>query len=422
MISRKALEKCVDARRMEHLIDLFATIGADERGGVTRLAFSDEDRRARDTFIDILQTDFDLSVRSDTIGNLFARRAGRYPDWPVIMTGSHLDSVRNGGKYDGPAGVFSALEAFRALDLLGIETRHPFELCVFCSEEPNRFGISTFGSRGMTGSLTPKELELLRDDSGNSFRSAMKNIGLDLDRMAEAVCRPGSIKYFLELHIEQMPYLELEKKDIGVVRGVTGIYRERIILTGLAGHSGTTPMAVRADALCTAGEIILETEAAARHENGKAVATVGHMRLLPNSINTVPEEVELDLEVRSFSPERIERIMDRVGKTMAAVQKRRNVDIVRKVSYDSPPVQFSADIRAAITDAAAGLGLESMELVSMAGHDAAHLSRLTSAGMLFIPCRKGISHCPEEYVSRAHLVKGAQCLLKTLLLLDGSSV
>lgn len=420
MVTNDDLKKCFDPRRLQGLIDLFAKIGKSEQGGVTRPAFSDADRQARDTFIGILETDFSLDIRMDTIGNIFARREGQHRDWPVIMTGSHLDSVPNGGKYDGTAGVFSALEAFRVLDMLKIKTRHPFELCVLCSEEPNPFGISTFGSRGMAGSLTPKDVAPLRNDSGHDFRSAMKNLGLDLDRMAEAVRKPGSIRYFLELHIEQMPYLERQHKDIGVVRGVTGIYRERITFTGIAGHSGTTPMAGRTDALCAACEVILEIEAAARHEKEEAVATVGHVRLSPNAINTIPEKVELDLEVRSYFPEGTDRIMTRAGKVMAAVQKKRNVDIGRKVTYDSPPVQFSSAIRTAITDAAASLGLDTMELVSMAGHDAAHLDRLTVAGMLFIPCRKGISHCPEEHVAIEHLLKGAQCLLKTLLILDGA--
>ncbi len=410
--------RCFDKNRMSKLIEAFAAIGHDPSGGVTRLAFSNEDREARETCVKILQDEFNLQIRSDPLGNIFARREGRHPDWPVIMTGSHLDSVRNGGKFDGPAGVFSSLEAFRALDLLGIETEHPFELCVLASEEPNTFGISTFGSRGMAGILKKADVESLRDDAGNDLPSALKNIGGDLDRMAEAVRREGEIKYFVELHIEQQPYLEREKKDIGIVEGVTGIYRETVTVTGIASHCGTTPMAARKDALCAASQIILGLEVAAREEGDQAVGTVGHITVFPNSINITPEQVVLDLEVRSFYPERIARIIDKVAGCIDGVRASRGVRIERKVTYDSKPIHFSPVVTRAIAESSDWLGLATLNEVSMAGHDAAHVGRICKAGMIFIPCRNGLSHCPEEFTDTQSILKGAKCLFKALLLLD----
>jgi N-carbamoyl-L-amino-acid hydrolase len=334
------------------------------------------------------------------------------------MTGSHLDSVRNGGKFDGPAGVFSSLEAFRALDKLDVETEHPFELVVLSSEEPNIFGISTFGSRGLVGLLKKKHLEPLKDDQGKNFRSALEFIGGDLDRIEEAIRKPGEIEYFVELHIEQMPYLDREKKDIGVVGGITGIYREAISVHGVASHCGTTPMDGRRDALCAASKIIIAIEAAARAENGHAVATVGHMTIFPNSINITPKKVVLDAEIRSFFPDRIQRILGKIGEAVSAVKNERNVQVDRRVTYDSPPTNFSSNVIKVIKEAADSLGYKTKDLISMAGHDASHMNRIAATGMIFIPSRKGLSHCPQEYTEIGSIIKGSRCLLKTLLKLD----
>ncbi len=417
-ISKEDLKSCFDIQRMQEQIESFARIGKDPNGGVTRLAFSREDRQAREVFLELLQRDFDLEIRSDALGNIFARREGRHPKWPVIMTGSHLDSVKNGGKFDGPAGVFASLEAFRALDQLGLQTEHPFELCVLCSEEPNPFGISTFGSRGMVGKLKKADVEHLKDDHGNDFASALKSIGGDLDKIHTAVRPPGEIAFFLELHIEQMPFLEAEKKDIGIVEGVTGIYREAITVTGEASHGGTTPMDRRRDALCAASEIILALEAEARQEGKKAVATTGHISVFPNSINITPETVVLDAEIRSYHAECIARILQKLENRIHSIENHRKVGIDRKVTYNNQPIEFSSSVRKAIAEAARLLGFATLSQVSMAGHDAAHVSQVAEAGMIFIPCRKGLSHCPEEHTEIEQIVKGAQCLLQTLLILD----
>jgi len=417
-IDDEDLLKSFDAERMASLIDKYSQIGGDEAGGVTRLAFSREDLKAREEFIDVLINELHLQVRTDALGNIFARREGKNPDWPVIMTGSHLDSVRNGGKFDGPAGVFSSLEAFRALDQLNVETAHPFELVVLASEEPNTFGVSTFGSRGLVGTLTKKDVEPLRDDQGKDFRSALEFIGGDLDRIEGAIRKPGEIEYFVELHIEQMPYLDRERKDIGVVGGITGIYREAISVHGVASHGGTTPMDGRRDALCAAAKIILALEAAARAENGQAVATVGHMTIFPNSINITPKKVVLDAEIRSFYPDRIQRIIGKIEEAVSTVKKGRKVQIDRRVTYDSPPTHFSSTVAQAIKESADSLGFKTKDLISMAGHDASHMTRITTTGMIFIPCKGGLSHCPEEYTETESIIKGSQCLLKTLLKLD----
>jgi beta-ureidopropionase / N-carbamoyl-L-amino-acid hydrolase len=412
------LKSCFDIERMASLIDRFAKIGEDPNGGVTRLAFSKQDCQARDEFCEIVHNELKLKTRIDYLGNIFARREGNHSDWPVIMTGSHLDSVPNGGKFDGTAGVFSSLEVIRALDSLRIITDHPVELCVISSEEPNTFGISTFGSRGMVGTLKREHVEHLKDDYGQDFETALKNINGNINRIQEAVRKPEEIKYFIELHIEQMPYLSSENIDIGIVEGVTGIYRENITVIGTPSHCGTTPMGKKRDALCAASEIILALESSAREEYEEAVATVGHMNIFPNSINITPGKVIFDMEVRSYFPKRIQNIMNKVENQIEQTNYLRNIGIKRKVTYDNKPVHFSSAVKAAICEAAESLGFTKREIVSMAGHDAAHLSRITRSGMIFIPCKDGISHCPEEYTDTKNIVKGAQCLLKTILLLD----
>jgi hydantoinase/carbamoylase family amidase len=417
-ISKTEYEKYFDGLRIEKLINRFANFGKPSNRGVTRLAFSAEDLEARQNFIRILQDELSLPVRIDALGNIFARREGRFPNFPSIMTGSHLDSVQNGGKYDGPAGVFAALEVFRALDMLKIETNHPFELAVMASEEPNTFGLSTFGSRGIIGILERKALIKLTDDSGQSLSDALARIGGDLDRIKEAALKPGDIKYFVELHIEQMPNLDEKGKDIGVVQGITGIYRENFEIKGVAGHCGTTSMSKRRDALCAAAEVILEIEAAARSEEGAAVATVGRLKIFPNSINITPESVIFTAEIRSYSKESIQRIKALIDNKISTVSAQREIDIKRQVIYNNKSTVFSSKVTATIKSVAEKLGFSTMDIVSMAGHDAGHLNSIAEAGMIFIPCRNGLSHCPEEYTDPENLVKGAQCLFGTLLSLD----
>lgn len=412
------LEKAFDKNRFESLIEGFAQIGKDEAGGITRLAFSQEDLEARKKLLEILKSEFKLQVRIDELGNIFARRTGNCPGWPVIMTGSHLDSVRNGGKFDGPAGVVSSLEAFRALDVLEHTTKHPFELCILSSEEPNTFGISTFGSRGLVGALEKEALRQLRDEKNTEFQRALSVIGGDLDGIENAVRCPGEINAFVELHIEQMPYLEQNRKDIGVVQGVTGIFRQAITIDGLASHCGTTPMTSRKDALCAAAEMILALEKAAKSEDEQAVATIGHAAIYPNSINIVPQQVKMDAEIRSFHPERILRIQSKIMDTLESIRSTRGVSIHSQVTYDSPPVEFSPAVIESIQKAAEQLGLNSMKQVSMAGHDAVHISRIADSGMIFIPSQKGLSHCPEEQTDIEDIVKGSKCLLLTLFILD----
>ena len=408
-----------DPHRISRLIDALAAYGRHNKdGGVSRVAFSGEDRRARKHYLRHLEKELDVDIHIDALGNLLARRQGSRPDWPALMTGSHLDTVPNGGAFDGTAGIAAGVEAFRVLDIMGIRTRHPLELVVFTAEEPNPSGISTFGSRGLTGKLDLGDLTGSRHASGFPLKQALGEIGGDVDRIAAAVRSPRSLAAFVELHIEQMPTLERESKQIGIVSGITGLHRYRITVQGTPAHAGTTPMDNRRDALCGAAEMVLAVETAAKAEPAPTVATIGRMHLTPNATNVVPDKVWMDAEIRSFETAAIERIRQAIEACRGQLERRRGLLAAIEPSYAAAPQSFSQKVPAAIGNAAATLGFSTRQVVSMAGHDAAHMGVLADSGMIFIPCRAGLSHCPEEWASPQDLLRGAQCLLLTLLNLD----
>lgn len=414
------LYQYLDKEKLWGNIQEFSRFGRDKAGGISRVAFSNADIEARNAFIRMVETELGLPVRMDALGNMFARLEGRDPRLPVIMAGSHLESVRNGGMFDGPAGVFAAYEAVSAIRKMEHVTRHPIELVVMTAEEPTDFGISTIGSRGVSGKLVPAKLKNLKNDEGKTFPEALQAIGGNFDAIETAAVSKGKIACFVELHIEQMPYLYRENKDIGVVTGVTGIYREKITIKGKASHSGTTPMPERIDALCAASELILFIEGAAKKHDGKAVATVGRLHLFPNSANITPETVCMEMEIRSWERLRMETILENMESCISSQQQNRKVSVTREITYDSKPVIFSDIVVNTIRKAAQSLSLSTIEEVSMAGHDAAHMNQVAPSGMIFIPCREGLSHCPSEWTEPENLLNGTACLLQTLLSLDES--
>jgi hydantoinase/carbamoylase family amidase len=410
--------RAFDVQRMAELIDAFGTIGSDPHGGVSRLAFSPEDIRARERIKKIMADDLGLEVRIDPWGNIIGRRPGRLQDAPVLMTGSHLDSVRNGGKFDGPAGVLGGVEVVRALNLLEVETYHPVELVVFTAEEPNDFGMSTLGSRGMVGKVTREDLRERKNEKGENLLQALARIGGEPERLRDGVRRAEEILAFIEIHIEQMPYLEREGKDIGVVQGITGIDRSCLTIRGEARHGGTTPIEERRDALVAGASLITSLNSLAKNERNQAVATVGHISVYPNSVNIIPGEVVLDMEIRSFHTSSTRRIREGLLASIAEVRSRDQVDIAIENTYRTDPTTFSPKVREGISRVCQRLGYSSLDLISMAGHDANHMADITQAGMIFVPSHKGLSHCPQEWTEPTQLVKAVQVLFHTLLALD----
>lgn len=409
----------VQPERFARLVEDFGAVGATAAGGVTRPAFSDEDIIAREKALAIMQADLGLTVRVDAWGNLFGRRPGRDANLPALLTGSHLDSVPNGGRFDGPAGVFCGLEALRALDRLGIRTDHSLEVVVFTAEEPNAFGLSTVGSQGVTGALTAADVQERTDGKGTSLAEALRQIGGDPDRLDAARLTSDQVGAFLEVHIEQMAHLEDAGKDIGIVEGIAGIHRLRVTVTGRADHAGTTPMDRRQDALAAAAEVITAVRRLAVAAGNRAVATIGRIEVAPNAVNVVPSYAGLDVEVRSCHPQETQVIVAGLKRKCQSIQATAQVIIdVEDPTYYAEPLRFSERICQTAAEACRRLNYPAMASLSMAGHDAYHMAKITDTAMIFVPCKGGVSHSPAEWADPEALAKAARVLAVSWLLLD----
>ncbi len=401
-----------NAARMEERILRLAEFGKDPRGGVSRVAFSEADLRGR-AYIISLMRQAGLAVRIDPAGNIIGRREGRESHLPPIVFGSHIDSVPNGGRYDGVVGVIGAIECIEVLNAHGVTTRHPLEVIVFAGEEGG-----LVGSRALIGALTPEALAVV-SISGKTVRDGIRAIGGDPDRLAEAVRRPGEVRAFLELHIEQGGTLEAEGAQIGVVEGIVGIRRWDVVVEGFANHAGTTPMNQRRDALVAAAELILAVNRVVTSVPGRQVGTVGRIGAEPGAPNVIPGRVRMSLELRDLSAEKIEQLFERIGEEARAIQQRRGVTITfMPIDATAIPAPTDTRVRRLIAETARELGLRAIFLPSGAGHDAQNMARIAPTGMIFVPSVGGISHSPQEYTRPEDLANGATVLLHTILKID----
>lgn len=385
----------------------------------TRRAFSPEFETGRRW----LQEEFraaGLNVRLDTAGNLIGTLSGRCAHLPPLATGSHTDTVLGGGRFDGVLGVLAGLEVAQSLRESGRLLRHPLEVIDFLSEEPSDYGVSCVGSRAMAGTLVPDMLALSAP-CGETLHAAMQRVGARPDALAQAVRAPGDIAAFVELHIEQGPVLEQAKLPIGVVTHIVGIRRVAITVEGRADHAGTTPLDLRQDALVGGAHVVSTVRAVAdrfRTWPWYVVATVGRLDVLPNASNAVPGRVEMVLEVRSDSAEILEvfpeTVMAECQPELSRLQLRASV---RQLSRTAP-TPCSNTVMAVIEQAAADLHLPCRRLPSGAGHDSLHLAAVAPIGMVFVPCREGRSHCPEEWIDKTTAASGARVLAGALLGLD----
>jgi len=411
-VSAQEMALRANAARMEERILRLAEFGKDPRGGVSRVAFSEADLQGR-AYIIALMRQAGLAVRVDPAGNILGRREGREPHLPPIVFGSHIDSVPNGGRYDGVVGVIGAIECIEVLNEHDVRTRHPLEVIVFAAEEGG-----LFGSRALLGALTPEALGVV-NASGKTVRDGIRTIGGDPDRLAEAVRRPGEIKAFLELHIEQGGTLEAEGAQIGVVEGIVGIRRWEVEIEGFANHAGTTPMNQRRDALVAAAELILVVNRVVTSTPGRQVGTVGRIAAEPGAPNVIPGRVRMSLELRDLSAEKIEQLFERIREEARAIQERRGVTITfTPIDATAVPAPTDPRVRQLIAETARELGLSTIFLPSGAGHDAQNMARIAPTGMIFVPSVGGISHSPKEYTRPEDLANGATVLLHTILKID----
>lgn len=403
----------VDGDRLLGWLRRLRDFGGTAAGGTHRVAYGPEDVAARE-WVAGLMREAGLEVSTDLAGNLVGRRRGTGSGLAPLMLGSHIDTVPDGGSYDGTVGALGAVEVARTLADHGLETRHPLELVVFQNEEGGKTG-----SRALIGAVEPGELEIVTA-SGRTIREGIRLLGGDPERLGEARRRPGSVAAYLELHVEQGAVLETEGVDVGVVEGIVGIKRWTVTLDGFANHAGTTPMHGRRDALVAASRFVLAVDRVARETPGRQVATVGRIRAAPGAPNVIPGEVTLSLEIRDLEMAKIDAVHDIIREEAAGIQRDSGVAFSFDRFYVSRAAPTDERIRDLVAEAAAELGLSSLRMPSGAGHDAQSIARLGPVGMIFVPSVDGISHSPRERSEPEDVVAGADVLLRALLKLDAA--
>lgn len=408
----------VDIDRLMGELDYLARISDALPPAVTRVLFTDTDLRARQ-FLKGLCTKAGLNIRVDAIGNIFARWEGSEPNLPAVGTGSHIDAIPHSGRYDGTVGVFGGLEAIRALQAAGIKPRRSIELLMFTSEEPTRFGVGCIGSRALSGALAPEKLADLRDSDGQRLDDVRQEVGLG-GPLADVRLDRSHYTAFVELHIEQGPILERENIPIGVVTAIAAPAALRVRIEGEGGHAGTVLMPDRKDAMCAAAEMVLAVEAAAKATGSNdTVATTGICRVHPGASNSIPSTVTLEIDVRDIELERRDRVVRVLQTVIAQRAAIRRVHAEVDLLNADPPATMAEAVIAAAESASRDLGLRSKRMVSRAYHDSLFMAQVCPTGMIFIPCRGGVSHRPDEYASPEAIRTGVAVLARTLATLAG---
>ena len=406
----------VNSQRLQGTLEKLSEFGRNPEGGVTRLGYSDTDLAARDYVIGLMKQ-AGLEVRVDPAGNIFGKRAGS-ENLPILLFGSHIDSVLKGGNFDGDVGSLGAIEVIQALNEGSMKTRHPLEVVIWANEEGNHFGLSTMGSAIAAGELGPEILER-KDEQGLTVADWLRRYRQDPAHLTDARIARDALAGYLELHIEQGPNLDEAKIPIGVVQGIVGLKRWRCVATGFANHAGTTPMYRRKDALAAASRELLAVREVVRAEKGRQVGTVGYVKVEPGAVNVIPGRVEFPVEMRDLDAGKIDRMWEQIQEKFKLIDKEENVETRCTAFEDITPARTDASMQAAIREAANSLGLSTMDLPSGAVHDAQQMAKLAPFGMIFVPSRDGISHSPKEFTSWQDIANGAEVLYRSVLLVDG---
>ncbi|GAA0729194.1 Zn-dependent hydrolase [Clostridium malenominatum] len=391
------------------------SIGHKEGKGVTRLALSREDMEARAYLIEIFKN-MGLTINEDGVGNVRAIKKGEDKNLPCVMVGSHIDTVPHGGKYDGLLGVVAGIELVRKLIQNNIPHNHSIEIVIFSTEESSRFNLSTVGSKVMTGKMDVEELKNYRDDDEVSIYEALIHNNYNPEDIKKDILKEGSIKAFLELHIEQGPVLEKENIPIGIVEAIAAPIRLLIELEGEEAHSGGCPMNMRKDALVAASEIILGVENVGNREaTYKTVTTTGNCRTFPGAINVVPGKVELFVDIRGIDKDSMSRALKGVNNCIYKVSKKRNIKSHVKILSREEPIACSNKMMELVKGVCNRLGVNYKVMASGAGHDTMNMSKIAPSSLIFIPCKGGISHNPNEDVDLKHIEIGINVLYEAVL-------
>lgn len=411
----------VNIERIHSRLEELYQCGAQEDGTFTRMAYSQEDVAGREKFMDYFRN-LGLSPRVDEAGNIIVRLEGKNPDLPAILTGSHLDTVPDGGKYDGVVGCVSGLEVCETLVENGVQLNHPLEVIVFTDEEGFRFGSGLLGSSAICGEkldITEQDLDLY----GNSRGEVMNAYGINVENVGKARRDPGSIHCFIELHVEQGASLYKSKTPIGVVSSIAGVSRYEITVCGEANHAGSTVMADRKDALVAASRFISQVpEIVKDNGNDYSVATVGTIKVLPNSVNVVPGSCTFNLEIRDQDAEVIMAIEKKLKEYLDKICKEMGETYTfSQISYHEP-APMSGWVKGAIEESVREMQVPYAVIPSGAFHDSLIMTAVFPTGMIFVPSVDGISHSRYEYTPDEDIEQGAEVLLRTILRVDNMDV
>ena len=402
----------VNQKRIEQRIFELAKFSDISGAGVNRVAFSQAEADARKYIINIIK-EAGMTVSIDAGSNIIGRREGQNPDLPAIAFGSHIDTVPEGGKFDGALGVIAAIEAVQILNENRIETKHPLEVLVLTDEEGG-----LIGSRVMIGKMTAEALEV-RSHSGKTVGEGIKFLGGDLNNLASAKRDKTNMRCFIELHIEQGSTLESEGINIGVVEGIVGIFWWDVIIEGFANHAGTTPMNRRQDALLSAAHLIIAVNEVVNSIPGRQVGTVGRITAEPGAPNVIPGKVIMSLEIRDLAEDKIKSVYQKiVGKAKEIAKKTETKITFTSIDAKSIPAPMDSKIKNIIAESAKDLGYSYKFMPSGAGHDAQNMATIVPTGLLFVPSIGGVSHSPKEYTKPEDLARGANVVLHTVLKID----
>ena len=407
----------INKDRLLRDLNTVSRIGLGEGGSVTRLVFSVHELRSRQLLVHLMNQ-AGLDVHVDAAGSIFGRLAGGR-EGPAVMAGSHLDSVVQGGRYDGPVGVIGALEAVRTIKESGLPLPVPLESVCFVGEESSRFGFATVGSSLVAGDVTMDDFANAVDAGGTRLEDVLSSLGIYRDNLASLRRDPKTVKAYLELHIEQVPVLESKQKKIGVVTAIAAPSRLRVVFKGQADHSGTTPMEMRKDALVAAGHLITYIDEVCREhaatEKGRVVGTVGAVKVEPGVINAIPGRAELQVDVRSITSASKRKVAGLIRKRARQIARERSVKVEIVTIRDEEPVTMHPGVIALIRGICEERGVSFEVMPSGAGHDAMQMAKITPTGMIFIPSTNGVSHNPTEWTDPEDICLGTQLLLEALL-------
>ena len=400
--------------RIQKDIETLAQFSCVEGIGCTRFTYTKEFAQARDYIISEMKA-AGLTVREDAVGTVIGRLEGKNPNAPILMTGSHFDTVKTGGRFDGPAGVTAALETARTLHDEGFVPECPIEFVALPEEEGARFGGGLMGSRAMCGKLTQAEVDTYKDWDGVTIAEAMKGYGLDPTKIAEAKRTPGEIGTFIELHIEQGPILENNRTDVGIVEAIVGLRCLNVTVTGRSDHAGTTPLNMRADTmLATAKAIVAGTEKAKELNDG-TVVTFGRVETIPGAFNIVAKETNFNIDCRSRGIESVNTVIDVIRTSLErSVAENPGLSFEMEEKTSALPVQMKAEVQELLEKHAAELNISTRKMLSGAGHDAMIMGALCDVAMVFVPSKDGRSHVPEEWTDYADLQKGVELVYRTI--------